>query len=415
MSSFDRSSQDTNIDILAKKIKSSRRWINVNHSRPASGDIDFTIISWNILSQDLIEVHRDFYKNCTNSSLDWSRRRSKILKYLFNSPKKYKLICLQELNHIHYEDDFLPHINEHGYKSIYLKRGSSKQDGCAIIYHQETFELDSYETVNLGNPSVLDVQKQRENVGIIASFRPKAHSSSRHSDRSTSGKFIVATTHLFFNPNRGDIKVLQLRILLAEIWKAATVVSNGQVKQLPIILCGDFNLLPNSLLYNFIVEGTLVSPNGVRTGDLSGQCAGSGRGSYINFEDLFIPAIGSDSCYLSHSHKCEANGSSSPPNHEETNGCPKVSHKFSFSPVIPLIHPKSGEPFASTSVEDSVCLVDYIFYTQSSNLQVESKLSLISYYELPTVSQVQSFGPLPNFLIPSDHLPVEARFLFRPK
>lgn len=424
MSSSSQSPDSESKELLAQQIKSSRKWINVNHCKRVKNDIDFTIVSWNILSQDLIDIHSELYTECSYKSLEWSQRCQKILKYLFNAHKRYRLICLQELNYLHYEKDFLPYITRRGYKSIYKRRSLNRQDGCAIIYDEDIFELDSYEFVHLGNPRViLDVQRQRDNVGIIALFRPKVRNS-HFVNNSSNGKFIVATTHLFFNPKRGDIKLSQLRLFLAEIWKAATYkASNDKVKQLPVILCGDLNLVPKSLIYNFIVDGT-IEPLGIRAGDLSGQIEGCEKGPYMSHENFRIPALSSDCCFIDNNSSTSENqvnqvtGNSNQESESNLNNLnsenySKVSHKFKFLSVIPPFHPKTNESYASSKVRDAD-LVDYIFYTQQSNYQMESKLSLISYYKLPTISQLDSFGPLPNFLIPSDHLPLEARFVFHP-
>lgn len=423
------SSSNDSSDSLTRGMSSSRKWVVVNHRRPDSNDTEFNMVSWNLLARDLIQRHFYLYQDCSNNACHWPNRCAKILKYLFNNRKQYKIICLQELNYLDYENDFLPFTRDKGYKSIYEKRSNDIQDGCAIFYHADTFELDSYNIVHLGNPRVIvDTRKQRPNIAIIASFRPKMsgvlsnqlNSSSRPSD----DKFVVATTHLLFNPRRGDIKVCQLRFLLAELWKTVTFkLENGAIKQWPLILCGDFNLQPNSHIYNFIVNRKM-NPVGLKTGDLSGQFDGIGNGQYIaNHHNINLPALTSDSCFVDQETDTSEGSSSG-------NDCEKshqsvaeisgerfsgFSHKFRFTPVYPCFHATSGEALASSSVQDEVSLVDYIFYTQKESCyNMAASLSLISFYDLPTQSQLKSYGPLPNFYIPSDHLPLEARFLFHP-
>lgn len=60
---------------------------------------------------------------------------------------------------------------------------------------------------------------------------------------------IVATTHLLYNPNRSDIKLVQTQLMLAEIdrmaYKGFNELSN-QPEYLPIILAGDMNYPPES-------------------------------------------------------------------------------------------------------------------------------------------------------------------------
>lgn len=58
------------------------------------------------------------------------------------------------------------------------------------------------------NVSVLN----RDNVAIIAKFAPL---------NNESAEFIVATTHLLYNPNRQDVRVAQTQILLTELERMA--------------------------------------------------------------------------------------------------------------------------------------------------------------------------------------------------
>lgn len=64
----------------------------------------------------------------------------------------------------------------------------------------------------------------------------------------------VANTHVLFNPRRGDIKLAQVALLLAEIDKIARTAEGSYY---PVILCGDLNSVPDSPLYKFIRNGEL--------------------------------------------------------------------------------------------------------------------------------------------------------------
>lgn len=72
-------------------------------------------------------------------------------------------------------------------------------------------------------------------------------------------KFVVATTHLLYNPRRQDIRLAQVQILLAELDRIAKIpqesVDDEDQNHYPIILSGDFNLQPYSAPYNLIVNG----------------------------------------------------------------------------------------------------------------------------------------------------------------
>lgn len=96
---------------------------------------------------------------------------------------------------------------------------------------------------------ILSQLLDRENVAVVCKFELV---------RDPSIKFVVATTHLLYNPRRQDIRLAQVQILLAELDRIAKMPqTNGEEDQnhYPIILSGDFNLQPYSAPYNLIVNG----------------------------------------------------------------------------------------------------------------------------------------------------------------
>ena len=90
----------------------------------------------------------------------------------------------------------------------------------------------------------------RDNVGLIVKFQLKYGRPLLAHQRD----FIVATTHILYNPKAGEVKIAQISYLLAEIYTAANTTGNHT---LPCILCGDFNSLPNSYFMKFLLNGRL--------------------------------------------------------------------------------------------------------------------------------------------------------------
>lgn len=122
----------------------------------------------------------------------------------------------------------------------------------------------------MDNVAVMD----RDNIAILALFHPK-YKGGRTCNNTA---LCVANTHLLFNRNRGDIKLLQLASLFAEIDKLkkefivdkTTKQSTNKIQKIPVVLCGDFNTTPFCPLYHFISTGTL-NYNNLSKKDLSGQ------------------------------------------------------------------------------------------------------------------------------------------------
>lgn len=135
-----------------------------------------------------------------------------------------------------------------GYQCEYKKRTGSKPDGCAIVFKSSRLSLLSSNPVEFLRPG--DALLDRDNVGLVLLLQPNEVACSV----SRSSSICVANTHLLYNPRRGDIKLAQLAILLAEISRLSRL-PNGSAS--PVVLCGDFNSTPLSPLYSFLTTGCL--------------------------------------------------------------------------------------------------------------------------------------------------------------
>lgn len=83
----------------------------------------------------------------------------------------------------------------------------------------------------------------RNNVAIIAKFA---------SNYTKDIEFIVATTHLLYNPRREDVRLAQLQVLIAELDRVAVHTRTGE--PLPIIITGDFNSEQYSQPYRLMTD-----------------------------------------------------------------------------------------------------------------------------------------------------------------
>ena len=120
----------------------------------------------------------------------------------------------------------------------------------------------------------------RDNVGLITVFEYVTSCKKDNNGGRTDAKpwlpvsVCIANTHLLFNPRRGDIKLAQLAILLSEIddWasKCMPQYDPRHTQYCPVILCGDFNSVPHSPLYDLITTGYLEY-TGLQAKEISGQ------------------------------------------------------------------------------------------------------------------------------------------------
>lgn len=266
----------------------------------AGATMDFTVMSYNVLADDLLMGNLELYAHCPPEVLDWSYRcnlllgeilkwtpdvRRKLLislgiavsymlisNHLFRSfvSKRFKEAtitvifirpCRREVGHR--SDDYtevsffflcwVTFIFVHqGYTCAYKQRTGSKTDGCATCFHTSRFTEVSVTPLEYFRPDVKVLD--RHNVGMVSLLRPVVTCGSKVT--AAGPPLCVANTHLLFNPKRGDVKLAQLAVMLAEIDEVVkSCHASGELCN--VVLCGDFNSLPHSPVYEFITTGEL--------------------------------------------------------------------------------------------------------------------------------------------------------------
>lgn len=148
--------------------------------------------------------------------------------------------------------NFFLNFVDQGYTCVYKQRTGSKTDGCATCYRTSRFSEVSVTPLEYFRPDVKVLD--RHNVGIVSLLRPVVTCESKVTVMGPS--LCVANTHLLFNPKRGDVKLAQLAVMLAEIDRVVkSCQASGELCN--VILCGDFNSVPHSPLYELITTGQL--------------------------------------------------------------------------------------------------------------------------------------------------------------
>ena len=111
--------------------------------------------------------------------------------------------------------DFVTPFTQNGYNFLYKKRTHEKEDGLLLLYRQAKYSLVDHVKVEYYRPGIELLS--RDNVGLVAKFQLK-------DDPST--QFVVATTHLLYNPKRNDVRLGQVQLLFAELEKMAFLKYN---------------------------------------------------------------------------------------------------------------------------------------------------------------------------------------------
>lgn len=144
-------SQETKV--LPQK-PTERKWIKTRFGETFTKreDVTFTLMSYNILAQTLLENNKELYVLHDPDSLKWSHRLPCLVKEI--SGIRPDILNLQEVQESHL-NDIAKHLNGIQLnKYLYKKRTSGYDDGCAIFYNGDVYELIDHAMVEYYQPNV---------------------------------------------------------------------------------------------------------------------------------------------------------------------------------------------------------------------------------------------------------------------
>ncbi|KAL5544721.1 hypothetical protein UlMin_008505 [Ulmus minor] len=312
----------------------------------------FTVASYNILADRNAFWHRDMYVNVPYSYMKWGRRRRVICEELIGwNPD---IICLQEVDKYF---DLSDALAKAGYKGSYKRRTGDNVDGCAMFWKAD-----------------------------------------KQMPKDTSRKLVIGNIHVLYNPNRGDVKLGQIRFLSSRSQTLSQKWGNA-----PVILAGDFNSTPQSAIYNFLSSSELNIMSYDRR-ELSGQKSCHPTQVFGLKQETSSPFRLIDgllkNCW-SDEEVIVATGNSQ---------CHVVAHPLRLNSSYATVRGSSrtrepnGEPLATSYHSKFLGTVDYLWYTDG----------LLSKRVLDTLSidNLKRTGGLPCKEVGSDHLALVSEFAF---
>lgn len=373
-----------------------RDWIVLDElSEP--GQETVTALSYNILCDKYCTQAQ--YGYTPSAALAWEHRRETILGEL--RERNADIVCLQEIDQQSFNDYFRANLAHDDYKGIFWPKSRARTmadkeaklvDGCAIFYKNSKYILLDKQLIDFANTAINrpDMKGEhdifnrvmpRDDIAVVAFLE----------NRATGSRLIVGNVHVFWNPAFTDVKTVQVAIMMEQITKFANKwaksppctdkvlyrFTNGEDDedeeveetaqepgpsleysdgaQIPLLLCGDFNSLPHSGIYDLIVQGSL-----------SNSHADLGSRKYGNFT---------------------------------RDG---ISHPFSLKSSYSAI----GELAFTNYVPHFVGVLDYIWYS-TNTLQV---VGLLGDVDKEYLKRVPGF---PNYHFPSDHLALYAQYIVK--
>ncbi|RWR74972.1 carbon catabolite repressor protein 4 3 [Cinnamomum micranthum f. kanehirae] len=217
-----------------------------------------------------------------------------------------------------------------------------------------------------------------------------------------SRRLLVGNIHVLFNPNRGDIKLGQIRLLLQK----AHALSE-KWGSIPVVLAGDFNSTPQSAIYKFLSSSELnLTMHDKR--QLSGQnqlpaCSISWHAK-ADEEAIFFSGQASSRfvryCWTDE-ELITATGNSK---------YTKLKHRLKLKSSYPTLkgnartRDRRGEPLATTYHSKFLGTVDYLWFTDG--------LTPTKVLDTLPVGILRSTGGLPSKKCGSDHLALVSEFAF---
>ncbi|KAJ2697219.1 RNA exonuclease ngl2 [Coemansia spiralis] len=221
-----------------------RRWLPVAERVDGPAEHSFTVMSYNVLCQKLVQ--RFLFPYASKSSLKWKSRRPLLLDELTHL--KADVMCLQEVFTKNWDDTFSMWFQREGYEAKRFQ-SRAKSHGLSISWNKARFAAVDEKQVSMDRTAeVCGEPLQTDNVALIVVLR--------FTDPAPGGApgIIVSNTHLFWHP-AACYERLQQQLVLA---RALGEVQN-KYPGYPVIACGDYNTTPDDAGYDLLTKPRPVS------------------------------------------------------------------------------------------------------------------------------------------------------------
>lgn len=139
---------------LESKLAGLRQWESTPHwdefmKKPEG--TPFTLLSYNILAQSLLEAHPYLYNEHDRRALTWRHRSNRIVQEILAINPQ--VLCLQEVQQAHLEQ-LKSELSRLDLSVLYKQRTGFKDDGCAIFFNHKLFTLVEHHTIEYYQPGV---------------------------------------------------------------------------------------------------------------------------------------------------------------------------------------------------------------------------------------------------------------------
>ncbi|XP_012056583.1 PREDICTED: CCR4-NOT transcription complex subunit 6-like [Atta cephalotes] len=358
-----------------------RPWIPLTRPNRTRPTCIFTVMCYNVLCDKY--ATRQMYGYCPSWALDWEYRKKGILDEIRHYAAD--IISLQEVETDQFYNFFLPELKHDGYDGIFSPKSRAKTmaendrkyvDGCAIFYRTAKFSLIKEHLVEFnqlamanaeGSDNMLNRVMPKDNIGLAALLRTKeaAWDNGVPSDPAqVQQPILVCTAHIHWDPEFCDVKLIQtmmlsneLRSILDQAGQSFRPGHKPDSSNVQLLLCGDFNSLPDSGVIEFLTSGRVAA-------------------DHRDFKDLAYK-----SCL------------------QKISGCDKPN-EFTHSFKLASAYSEDIMPYTNYTFEFKG-IIDYIFYSKQSMVP----LGLLGPLSPEWFKEHKVVG-CPHPHVPSDHFPL---------
>jgi len=335
----------------------------------------FKVMNWNVLADLYTNEHQ--YPYCEKWALSWTWRKHLIVKELKSMTAD--IITLQEVQKDAFEEWFKPELAEAGYEGAFqskrrepvFHKGKYTVEGCATFFKttrfrrvdKHTFDYDKI-SANTRRAGQVDGDRglprwkgdSAGNIALVMVLEDLTLQATQDWQAKGAGgghKLCVVNTHILADTEATDVKLWQVHLMLQSL-------ESTQLKDMPLLVCGDFNSTPDSAVYEYLCQGL------------------------VRREHSDLVKLKSDPCGLV--------------------DMVEAGHSLRLATAYESCNGK--EAAYTNYTEDFKGTLDYIFF--SSEL-----LAVLAVSQVDDESQLSQEVALPSSTRPSDHLSLVATFMFR--
>ncbi|XP_054787087.1 carbon catabolite repressor protein 4 homolog 5-like isoform X2 [Prosopis cineraria] len=369
---------------------SSRRWVFSSEDHFNYKD-KIVVVSYNILGVENASKHPDLYSNIPHRFLEWDRRKLLIREEIYNY--NASILCFQEVDRFDNLDNLL---QNDGFKGVYKARTGEAYDGCAVFWKDKLFTLLHQEDIEFQQFGL------RNNVAQLCILEVKRDKleSDACSPTILNRRFLVGNIHVLFNPKRGDIKLGQVRLFVDKAYKLSQEWGN-----IPVILAGDLNSVPQSAIYEFLASSKLDIQLYNRR-NMSGQLEASSNcrvfRSQVGYEASISMSVSRQLVYRWSEEELELATGAEGVTHLQSHL--KLHSAYASIPGNNKTRDDIGEPLATSYHSKFMGTVDYIWHTK--------ELVPVRVLETLPIDILRATKGLPSEKWGSDHLALVCEFAF---